>query len=110
MPTLSDLLAHTMESTDFSDDWGPVTRGKVRDAYEPNTDVRILITTDRVSAFDRVLGTLPGKGQILNQMAAYWFEKTRDVAPNHVLSVPHPNVTLARNCRPCRSSGWCARI
>lgn len=98
--TLFDLLAHTMETTDFSADWGPVIRGKVRDAYEPSPDVRILITTDRVSAFDRVLGTLPGKGQILNQMAAYWFHKTADVAPNHVLSVPHPNVTLARNCRP----------
>src|SRR5690606_12144649 len=60
---------------------------------------RTIVVTDRISAFDRVLGTIPFKGQVLNQIAAFWFERTRDVAPNHVLSVPDPNVTVGRECR-----------
>jgi phosphoribosylaminoimidazole-succinocarboxamide synthase len=55
--------------------------------------------TDRVSCFDRVVGTLPFKGQVLNQVAAFWFEKTRDVAPNHLIAVPDPNVSVVRECR-----------
>ena len=69
-------------------------RGKVRDMYLlPNK--RILITTDRQSAFDHVLGAIPLKGQVLNRIAQYWFDKTADIAPNQVLAVPHPNVTVA---------------
>ncbi len=69
-------------------------RGKVRDMYLlPNK--RILITTDRQSAFDHVLGAIPLKGQVLNRIAHYWFDKTADIAPNQVLAVPHPNVTVA---------------
>jgi phosphoribosylaminoimidazole-succinocarboxamide synthase len=74
--------------------------GKVRDNYTTADGRRILITTDRISAFDRVIGTLPLKGQILNRLAAHWFERTRDIAPNHVLEVPDPNVLVARECRP----------
>ena len=55
--------------------------------------------TDRLSAFDVVLGTIPFKGQVLNQMAAYWFEATADIAPNHVISVPDPQVMVARECQ-----------
>jgi len=54
--------------------------------------------TDRISAFDCVLGTIPFKGQVLNQMAAFWFEKTADIAPNHVIDVPDPNVMVVREC------------
>ena len=68
--------------------------GKVRDRYDLG-DRLALITTDRQSAFDRVLGTLPFKGQILNQLAGWWMESTRDVAPNHLISVPDPSVTEA---------------
>ena len=57
---------------------------------------RVLITTDRQSAFDHVLGTIPLKGQVLNRIAQYWFEQTQDIAPNQVLSVPDANVTVAR--------------
>jgi phosphoribosylaminoimidazole-succinocarboxamide synthase len=72
--------------------------GKVRDSYlQPGK--RILIVTDRISAFDRVLGTIPFKGQVLNQLAAFWFEQTKDVAPNHVLDVPDPNVMVVAECR-----------
>lgn len=70
-------------------------QGKVRDIYRL-PDRRILITTDRQSAFDHVLGTIPLKGQVLNRMAQYWFERTADIVPNHVLQVPHASVTVAR--------------
>ena len=70
-------------------------RGKVRDMYLLK-DHRVLITTDRQSAFDHVLGTIPLKGQVLNRIAQYWFEQTQDIAPNQVISVPDANVTVAR--------------
>ena len=74
---------------------GPRTEGKVRDIYVVG-DRRELITTDRVSAFDRVLGAIPFKGQVLNQLSAWWFEQTRDIVQHHVIAVPDPNVTVAR--------------
>ena len=70
-------------------------RGKVRDMYLLK-DHRVLITTDRQSAFDHVLGTIPLKGQVLNRIAQYWFEQTEDIAPNQIISVPDANVTVAR--------------
>ena len=73
---------------------GPRSEGKVRDIYVQG-DRRILITTDRVSAFDRVLGAIPFKGQVLNQLAAWWFEQVGDIVANHVIDVPDPNVTIA---------------
>ena len=69
-------------------------QGKVRDMYLVE-DKRILIATDRQSAFDHVLGTIPLKGQVLNRIAQYWFDKTTDIAPNQVIAVPDPNVTIA---------------
>ena len=70
-------------------------KGKVRDIYLLD-DKRILITTDRQSAFDHVLGAIPLKGQVLNKTAKYWFDQTADIVPNQVLDVPDPNVTVAR--------------
>jgi phosphoribosylaminoimidazole-succinocarboxamide synthase len=82
------------------DDLGERIQGKVRDNYRQNGR-RILITTDRISAFDHVLPrTIPFKGQLLNQTAAFFFEATEDLVPNHILSVPDPNVTVARECTP----------
>ncbi|CAM3274926.1 phosphoribosylaminoimidazolesuccinocarboxamide synthase [Rhodothermus bifroesti] len=79
---------------------GPPYRGKVRDVYTID-GLLVLITTDRISAFDHVLRqTIPFKGQVLNQLAAYFFRHTADVVPNHVVAVPDPNVTVARRCRP----------
>ena len=73
-------------------------RGKVRDMYLlPGK--RILITTDRQSAFDHVLGAIPLKGQALNSIALYWFEKTKDIVPNQVIAVPDPNVTVAKELK-----------
>ena len=70
-------------------------KGKVRDIYLLE-DKRILITTDRQSAFDHVLGAIPLKGQVLNKTAKYWFDQTADIVPNQVLDIPDPNVTVAR--------------
>jgi phosphoribosylaminoimidazole-succinocarboxamide synthase len=72
--------------------------GKVRDYYIVR-DKRILITTDRVSAFDRVLDFIPHKGQVLNKISEFWIEKTKDIVKNHVLSVPHANVTIAASAK-----------
>jgi len=72
-------------------------RGKVRDSFDLGDRI-LLVTTDRQSAFDRVLASVPFKGQVLNQVSAFWFEHTADIIPNHVLSVPDPNATLARKC------------
>jgi phosphoribosylaminoimidazole-succinocarboxamide synthase len=79
---------------------GKKYEGKVRDNYTTPDGRRVIVVTDRISAFDRVLGTLPLKGQVLNYAASWWFEKTRSVAPNHVLEVPDPNVLIARECEP----------
>jgi phosphoribosylaminoimidazole-succinocarboxamide synthase len=60
---------------------------------------RLFVTTDRLSAFDRILARVPYKGQVLNQLSAWWFEQTRDVLPNGVLSVPDPNITVMREVK-----------
>jgi len=73
--------------------------GKVRDYYIVG-DKRILITTDRVSAFDRVLDLIPYKGQVLNKISDFWFDKTKDIVQNHVLSVPHANVMIVKSAKP----------
>lgn len=79
--------------TDFPE-LGERIEGKVRDIYLRD-EMRILITTDRVSAFDRVLGAIPFKGQVLNQLSAWWFAEVSDIVASHVLTVPDPNVTIA---------------
>jgi len=100
--TRSDLRKHlssTLNRTQF-DHLGSRYEGKVRDTYRQE-DRLILITTDRISAFDHVLNqTIPFKGQVLNQTAAYFFEQTDDLVPNHVQSVPDPNMTVATPCTP----------
>ncbi|HLY58366.1 MAG TPA: phosphoribosylaminoimidazolesuccinocarboxamide synthase [Stellaceae bacterium] len=76
-----------------------IYRGKVRVNYDLPDGRRIIIATDRLSAFDRILTTVPLKGQVLTQTARYWFEATADIAPNHVLAYPDPNVLVARRLR-----------
>ena len=94
-----DQLSRTLRSTHFVD-LGVRYQGKVRDTYQKD-DQLILVTTDRISAFDHVLRqTIPFKGQILNQLAAYFFDSTQDIVPNMVRSVPDPNVTVALQCVP----------
>ena len=93
---LFDALPNCLDRTDFPE-LGEKYEGKVRDVYfdRPNGR-RTFITTDRVSGFDRILGLIPYKGQVLNQLAAWWFEQTADLVKNHVVSVPDPNVIIGR--------------
>lgn len=97
--TLERGLELTLDATDLS--WlGRAYKGKVRDNYTTTDGRRFLVVTDRISAFDRVLGTLPFKGQVLNQLAAYWFGATKALVPNHLLGVPDPNVMECVECVP----------
>ncbi len=79
--------------------FGKKYQGKVRDYYIVD-DKRILVTTDRISAFDRILGVIPHKGQVLTELSAFWFERSQDIIPNHLLSMPDPNVLIVRDTLP----------
>jgi len=76
------------------------TSGKVRDWYDLPGGKRLFVTTDRQSAFDRVLARVPYKGQVLNQLAAWWFEQTRDIVANHIDSIPDPNAAVTKVAEP----------
>ena len=95
---LLKAIPHTLASVDVPD-WPGKQSGKVRDIYTFGR-YRALIATDRISAFDRVLGTIPYKGQVLNQLSAWWFEQTRDIVSNHVVDVPDPNVMVVCETEP----------
>ncbi|MDO8576260.1 MAG: phosphoribosylaminoimidazolesuccinocarboxamide synthase [bacterium] len=86
-----------LRETNF-DFLGKKKTGKVRDIYE-QPDMLILVTTDRQSSFDRIIAHIPWKGQVLNQISAWWFEQTKDIVPNHVLAVPDPNVTVGKKMK-----------
>ncbi len=75
------------------------SRGKVRDNYDLPGDLRIIVTTDRQSAFDQILAAVPFKGQVLTQIARFWFDETRDLSQNHVIEYPDPNVMVAKKLR-----------
>lgn len=95
---LRSLLTQPFVTTNL-----PITNkhsGKVRDNYPLGNQQRLLVTTDRLSAFDRVLNGVPYKGQVLNQLAAWWFKQTTDIIPNHVISLPDPNALLAIEVDP----------
>lgn len=89
-------LNNVLEETSFKG-LGKVEHGKVRDSYK-QAGKRILVASDRISAFDVILGTIPFKGQVLNEIAAFWFDKTRDIVPNHVIGVPDPNAMIVHEC------------
>lgn len=74
--------------------------GKVRVSYAFGAGRRLFVTTDRLSAFDRIIARVPYKGQVLNQLAAWWFDQTADIVANHVIAVPDPNVLIARAATP----------
>lgn len=96
--TILSALPHILTTVDIKG-LGSKHQGKVRDFYVL-PDQRVIITTDRQSAFDVILGHIPFKGAVLNLLAAYWFEKTKHIVPNHMIAVPHLNVLIARNCDP----------
>lgn len=74
--------------------------GKVRDWYDLLDGQRLIVTTDRLSAFDIILARVPYKGQVLNQLSAWWFEQTKDIIPNHIVSLPDPNASIVKTAEP----------
>jgi phosphoribosylaminoimidazole-succinocarboxamide synthase len=98
MDPLQAQLPYTLREADFPA-LGQLYRGKVRDNYSKGDRI-VMITTDRLSAFDRVLTTVPFKGELLNRLTVFWFEKTKHVAPNHILDVPDPSVLVVRKLQP----------
>jgi phosphoribosylaminoimidazole-succinocarboxamide synthase len=93
--TLQNFLHTTLETTSFS--WlGERYVGKVRDVYTQGSR-RFLIATDRQSAFDIAWCTIPLKGQVLNQISAWWFERVADIMPTHLIEVPDENVAVVKN-------------
>jgi phosphoribosylaminoimidazole-succinocarboxamide synthase len=95
--TLRAQLPHTLERLDLPA-LGDLYRGKVRDNYTRGDRI-VMVTTDRVSAFDHVLGTIPFKGEVLSRLTAFWFEKVKDVAPTHVLELPDPSVMVVKKAQ-----------
>jgi phosphoribosylaminoimidazole-succinocarboxamide synthase len=95
---LREQCARTLDRTDFPA-LGQRFEGKVRDSYVARGR-RTIVVSDRVSCFDRVVGTLPFKGQVLNQVAAFWFERTREIARNHLIAVPDPVVSVVEDVTP----------
>lgn len=92
-----DAIPYALNDTHF-EGLGKRLSGKVRDIYlQPGH--RLLVATDRLSAFDRIIAAIPFKGQVLNQLSGWWFEQTSDVVANHVLDIPDPNVTVGRECQ-----------
>ncbi len=95
---LIQAIPNALHTVDLAE-YGTKYTGKVRDIYMRDQN-RVMITTDRVSAFDRVLGVIPFKGQVLNQLSAWWFEQTSDIIENHIIAVPDPNITIVRQAEP----------
>lgn len=95
-------MAHSIPQTDFSfPGQRDVYRGKVRDVYNIGEAYLVIVASDRISAFDHILpAPIPFKGQVLNQISAHFFEAVKDLVPTHLVSVPDPNVTIGRKCKP----------
>ncbi len=95
---LLKLIPHALHETNL-----PLSgkqSGKVRDWYDLSDGQRLIVTTDRLSAFDRVLAKVPYKGQVLNQLSNWWFEQTQDIISNHIVSLPDPNASIVRTAEP----------
>ena len=95
---LRDLLPNALGKTNL-----PLpgkTSGKVRDWYDLPHGKRLIVTTDRLSAFDRILGHVPYKGQVLNQLSAWWFQQTEDIIQNHIIAIPDPNAAIVQVADP----------
>ena len=95
--TVTDQLKDTLKSSDIGIK-GEHYKGKVRDSFFVEDKI-VMITSDRISAFDHVLGTIPFKGQVLNQMSLFWFDQTKDIIKNHLIDSPDPNVMVVKKCK-----------
>jgi len=94
--TSQDIIEYCLTDAEFLE-LPNFYRGKVRDAYGLSEGRRLLISTDRQSAFDQVFAAVPYKGQVLTQTARYWFDETSDICPNHVISYPDPNIVMVKD-------------
>jgi len=97
---LERSLDHAVHSVDFG---GRLTKhhsGKVRDIFVVDDHRLLFVTSDRLSVFDRVIGSVPFKGQVLSGISNWWMERITDIVPHHLLSVPHPSCVIAKKCRP----------
>jgi len=90
-------LQHTLRQIDLPA-LGELYRGKVRDNYGRGDRI-VMITTDRVSAFDHVLGTIPFKGEVLSRLTLFWFDKVKDLAPTHLIEAPDPSVMVVKRAK-----------
>lgn len=93
-------LNSTLHSVDFGGRLRRHHSGKVRDIFEVDGHRLLFVTSDRISVFDRVVGTVPFKGQVLSGVSNWWMERVRDIVDHHLLAVPHANCVIARRCRP----------
>ncbi len=96
--TIKQHISDVIKETNFQG-IGEKKVGKVRDIYIGDETIT-LVATDRHSSFDRIIAHVPFKGEVLNQISAFWFENTKDIIDNHVVSIPDPNVLIARKCTP----------
>lgn len=96
--TIINNIPKSLKTIDLPKSFGKKHQGKVRDYYIQK-DNRIIITTDRQSAFDQILGLIPFKGQVLTLMSQFWFDKTKDIIQNHLIAIPDPNAMIVRNCK-----------
>ncbi len=92
------VVPKALKTVNLPKSFGKKIQGKVRDIYIQK-DKRVIITTDRQSAFDYVLGQVPYKGAVLNLLSAWWFAKTKKIVSNHLLEVPDPNVSIVKNLK-----------
>ena len=95
---LSQLIPQALKETNLL--LSGKQTGKVRDWYDLPNGQRLIVTTDRLSAFDIILAAIPYKGQVLNQLSAWWFEQTQDIIPNHIVSLPDPNAAIVHVAEP----------
>lgn len=96
---IKSALQYTIDDISFPDNL-PHHSGKVRESFILPNGKRLIVVTDRVSAFDYILGTIPFKGQVLNQIAAWWFRQMDDIVPHHFIESTDPNVSIVKNAKP----------
>ena len=99
MGNLKSHIVHALKKVDIAWPYARIS-GKVRESFALPDQRRLFVTTDRLSAFDCILTAVPFKGQVLNQLSAFWFEQIQDIIGSHAIDVPDPNVLLAVECEP----------
>ena len=95
---IKKFLDKTVKDIPFTSPHGSY-EGKVRHVYDDAGGKKLLVTTDRLTAFDRQITTVPFKGQVLTQLSRFWFENTADICPNHVIDYPDPRVVVCKNLK-----------